>query len=232
MVCGEEVLPESRLALELSCCLQDSVVRSPEAKPLRPSALGRKLSCCLQDREGGVFDPEHAVVGGCALQLPDVLHGIAANNPGCETATSAGYPGTLADTPRPPRPSGGDNRRGVAAGSLVGYTPTAPADTSKAGNPAHSSGIAVGSYRRLSHPSGGFRNCCRVRYCVLAVALFVDYITGGNAVVLFRRQHGGTFKSGHDSFCPMKTGVASISCETWAPPLLEPPRQVPRDGLR
>src|SRR6266567_8904465 len=91
VVCGEEVLPESRLALELSCCLQDSVVRSPEAKPLRPNALGRKLSCCLQDREGGVFDPEHAVVGGCAPQPPDVLYGTAANNPGCETATSAGY---------------------------------------------------------------------------------------------------------------------------------------------
>jgi hypothetical protein len=27
--------------------------------------------------------------------------------------------------------------------------------------------------------------------------------------------HGGTFKSRHDSFCPIKTGVASDFCETW-----------------
>src|SRR5260370_28769108 len=35
--------------------------------------------------------------------------------------------------------------------------------------------------------------------------------------------HGGTFKSGHDSFCPMNTGVASVYCETWLPHSWSPP---------
>src|SRR5450432_1306823 len=63
-VCGAEVLPESRLAPELSCCLQDSGDRHPGAKSLRRSALGRKLSCCLQDRADAAFDPGRAAVGG------------------------------------------------------------------------------------------------------------------------------------------------------------------------
>src|SRR5207253_2374413 len=62
-VCRVEVLLEPRLALELSCCLQDSPVRRPAAIPLRRNALGRKLSCCLQDRAGAVFGPERAEVG-------------------------------------------------------------------------------------------------------------------------------------------------------------------------
>ena len=151
-VCGEEVLPESRLALELSCCLQDPEGRSPEARSLPQNALGRKLSCCLQDRRGGACDPEPAAVGGCAPPHPGFSHGIAANNPGCVIAISEGCPGRLADSPGQPRSSGGDNRRGVAAGNQAGYTPTNPADNSKAGTRAHSSGIAVlGPYRRLSH---------------------------------------------------------------------------------
>ena len=150
-VCEEEVLPESRLALELSCCLQDSAVRNPEARSLRQNALGRKLSCCLQDRRGGVCDPEPAAVACCAPPHPDASHGIAASNLGCGIATSEGCPGRLADTPGRLRSSGGGSRRGDAADSRAGYTPTGSADTSKAGNPVHSSGIAVGPYRRLSH---------------------------------------------------------------------------------
>src|SRR6478672_1766415 len=77
-VCGAEVLPESRLAPELSCCLQDSGVRHPGAKSLRRNALGQKLSCCLQDREDAVFGPELAAAGGSAGRRPGAVRDTAA----------------------------------------------------------------------------------------------------------------------------------------------------------
>src|SRR5438093_10563871 len=75
--CGAEVLPESRLAPELSCCLQDPGARHPEAKPLRRNALGQKLSCCLQDRKDAVFGPELAAAGGCAGRWPGAARDTA-----------------------------------------------------------------------------------------------------------------------------------------------------------
>ena len=102
-----EVLPKSRLAPELSCCLQDSGGWRQPTRPLIRNALGRKLSCCLQDCRAGACDPESAALDGCAPPHPDVSHGIAANNPGCGIAISAGSPCRLADTPGQPRSSGG-----------------------------------------------------------------------------------------------------------------------------
>jgi hypothetical protein len=151
-VCGVEVLPESRLAPELSCCLQDPGVRHPGAKSLRRNALSQKLSCCLQDREDAVFGPELAAAGGSVGRWPGAVRDTVASNPGCGNAISADCPGIPDGIPDPPRSSGGDNRRGGAAGSQARCTPTAPADTSMAGRFVHSSGIAVRPYRRLSHP--------------------------------------------------------------------------------
>ena len=147
-----EVLPKSRLAPELSCCLQDSGDRHPGAKSLRRNALGRKLSCCLQDRANAAFGPGRAAVGGSARPRPGVVGDTAASNPSCGNAISEGCPSRLGDTPGPQRSSGDDNRRDAGAGNPVACTPTAPADTSKAGSSAHNSGTAVRSYRQLSHP--------------------------------------------------------------------------------
>jgi hypothetical protein len=121
-----------------------------------------------------------------------------------------------ADTPGPPRSSGGDNRRGVAVGSLVGYAPTAPADLSKAGNPAHSSGIAAGSYRRLSHPSrDDLETAIECRTASWPWLFFFDHKTRGNAVVLSRRQHalrhrgipGEKASLGYNAFTWRRTSV-------------------------
>jgi hypothetical protein len=156
-VCGAEVLPESRLALELSCCLQDSGVRCPPARPLRRNALGRKLSCCLQDRADAAFGPERAAVGGSAQRRRGAVGGTAANTPGCETAISGGCQGIPGGIAGPRRSSGGDTQRGGGAGNRDRHRPPAPVDISRAGKSAHRSGIAVRPYRRLSHPAG--REC-------------------------------------------------------------------------
>ena len=149
-----EVLLISRLAPELSCCLQDYEVRRPAARPLRQNALGRKLSCCLQDRADAVSGPERAAGAGSARRRPGAARDIAANSPGYGIAISAGCPGTPGGIPGPPRSSGGDTRRGADAGNRSRCTPTVPADISRAGRSAHSRGIAVRPYRRLSHPAG------------------------------------------------------------------------------
>src|SRR5260370_3396490 len=57
----------------------------------------------------------------------------------------------------------------------------------------------------VSHRSDYRRNCYRYHYLT------------GQFVRDLVSWHGGTFKSGHDSFCPMKTGIASVFCETWLP---------------
>src|SRR5215469_9202240 len=112
-VCAAEVLPGPRLAPELSCCLQDSEVPRPGARPLQPNALGRKLSCCLQDRVDAVFGPERAVAGDCGLRRPGVAPDTAANSPGYGTAISVGYPGIPGGIPGPPRSSRSDIQRGA-----------------------------------------------------------------------------------------------------------------------
>ncbi len=50
----------------------------------------------------------------------------------------------------------------------------------------HTGGCRILRDRRLS--GGRFRNCYRVRTASWPMAVFVGYKTGGNAVVLFRRQ--------------------------------------------
>ena len=152
-VCGMEVLPIPKLAPEPSCCLQDSEVRRPAARPLRQNALGRKLSCCLQDRAGAVFGPARAEVGDSARPQRGAARGTGASSPGCGSAISADYPGILADRPGPQRSSDGGNRRDAAAGIRADCIPIAPADISMAGKSRHSSGNAVRPYRRLSHPA-------------------------------------------------------------------------------
>jgi hypothetical protein len=140
--CGVEVLPKSRLALE--------------------------LSCCLQDRSGAVSGRECAA-GNSARRRPGAGCGIAANSPDCGTAIFAGCPGTLGDIPGQSRSSDGDIRRGGGAGNQGRCTPTAPVGISMAGRSAHRRGIAVRPYHRLSHPAesdaqgGRFRNCYIVR---------------------------------------------------------------------
>jgi len=159
------VFPEPRLALELSCCLQDSGVRGPAARSLRRNALGPKLSCCLQDRADAAFGPERAVAGGSAERRRGAARDSAASNPGSRRATSADCPGTPGGIRDRRRSSDGDNRRAGAAGSQVRCKPIALADTLMAGRFVHSSGSAVRPYRRLSHcPNSGekYRNCCRV----------------------------------------------------------------------
>src|SRR5450755_2006516 len=152
-VCAAEVIPESRLAPELSCCLQDSGGQRPAARSLQRNALGRKLSCCLQDRADAVFGPERAAVGGCAQLRQGVARDTAANNRDSRHAISEGCPSIPGDIPGPRRSSGDDNRRGGAAGSRSRCIPTAPVDISMAGRIAHSRGIAARPYRRLSHGS-------------------------------------------------------------------------------
>ena len=154
MALKAEVVPESRLAPELSCCLQDSGVRGPAARSLRRNALGRKLSCCLQDRADAAFGPERAAVGDSARRPAGVARDTAASNRGCGSATSADCPGIPGGIQDPRRSSGGDNRRGPAAGRRHRCTPTAPAETWMAGNCAHNTDIGVCPYRRLSHWRG------------------------------------------------------------------------------
>jgi hypothetical protein len=184
------VLPEPRLAPELSGCLQDSGGRHPGARSLRWNALDRKLSCCLQDRANAVFGPERAAVGGCARLRRGVAGGTSASNRGCGTAISEGCPGIPGSIPGLPRLSGGDNRRGAVSGTRVRCRPTAPVDISMAGRIAHSSGIAVRPYRRLSHLSDV---TCRLGDLETAIEWvphpgrwldFFNYKTGANAVVL------------------------------------------------
>jgi len=141
--CGAEVLPEPRLAPELSCCLQDSPGRRPAARPLRRNALGQKLSCCLQDRADAVVGHERADVGDSARQQRGAAPGTGASSPGCGSAISADCPGILGDTPDPPRFSDGGNRRAGAADSRADCTLIDAADISMAGSSAHSSGNAV-----------------------------------------------------------------------------------------
>jgi hypothetical protein len=43
-----------------------------------------------------------------------------------------------------------------------------------------------------------FRNCYRVRYCLMADGVLFDYKTGEVAVVLFRRQHFRRIRPNHD----------------------------------
>ena len=84
-----EVLPEPRLAPELSCCWQDAPGPRQSAKPVRQNALDRKLSCCWQDRAAAASDPGLAAVGGCVRRRPDCPPGAAASNRDCGSATSA-----------------------------------------------------------------------------------------------------------------------------------------------
>src|SRR5579883_2655060 len=102
-VCGAEVLPEPRPAPELSCCWQDSEVRSPPARCLRRNALDRKLSCCLQDGADAVFGPERAAAGGSAPRRRGAVPDIAASNPDGGIAISAGCPGIPGDIRGPRR---------------------------------------------------------------------------------------------------------------------------------
>jgi hypothetical protein len=131
-VCGAEVLPKSRLAPELSCCLQAPGVRRPTARPLRRNALGRKLSCCLQDRSVAVSGPERAAAGDSARRRPGAVRDTAANSLDSGIAISADYPGIPGGIPGPPRPSGDDIQRAGGAGNRDRCTPTAPADISMA----------------------------------------------------------------------------------------------------
>src|SRR5215831_8765917 len=110
-VSAAEVLPKSRPAPELSCCLQDSGVRHPAARRLRRNVLGRKLSCCLQDRADAVFGLARAATDGSARPRPGAAPGIVANNRDGGIAISEGYRGTPADIPGPRQSSGGDTQR-------------------------------------------------------------------------------------------------------------------------
>src|ERR1700678_993544 len=105
VVYATEVVPRSRLGLELSCCLQDSGVRRPAARSRRRNALGRKLSCCLQDRATAVFGPELAAVGDSARRPSGVARDSAASNRDYGSAISERYPGIPADIRGPRRPS-------------------------------------------------------------------------------------------------------------------------------
>jgi hypothetical protein len=68
-VCAAEVLLESRLAPELSCCWQEAQGPSRAGKPPPQNALDQKLSCCWQDRADASFGPE------CAFSLAILLYG-------------------------------------------------------------------------------------------------------------------------------------------------------------
>ena len=103
-----EVLPEPRLAPELSCCWQDAPGRRPPAKPVRRNALGRKLSCCWQDREASASDPGLAAVGGCVRRWPDCSAGAGASTRDCGPAICGSYPDKPAGIPDPRRSCGGD----------------------------------------------------------------------------------------------------------------------------
>jgi hypothetical protein len=140
-VCGAEVLPKSRLAPELSCCLQDSGDRRPAAKSLQHNVLDRKLSCCLQDRAAAVFGPERAVAGGYARRRPDAVGDNDASIQRSGRATSGRYPDRSAGIPGP-QVSAGDNRRDDAVDRQADCRPSERAGTSMAESCSGNSGNA------------------------------------------------------------------------------------------
>jgi hypothetical protein len=148
-----EALPRSRLASELSCCLQDVPRRGRKTKPLLRNALGRKLSWCLQDRATAGAGPGGAAGSGWPLPQPGSFPDSAASNRDARTATCERSPNNPADTRHRRRSFGGGNQRAVAAGNRAGYTPLAWADTSLAGRFGRNSGSAVRSYRRCRTPA-------------------------------------------------------------------------------
>ena len=141
------MLPEPRLAPELSCCWQDAQGSRPPAKPVQPNALGRKLSCCWQDCEAYAADPGLVAVGGCVRRWPDGFPGGVASTRDSESAICGSCPDRPAGIPDHRRPCGGGHRSAAAADSRIRRRPIDRAETSMAGKPAHNTDTAVGPYR-------------------------------------------------------------------------------------
>ena len=189
-VCAAEVVPESRLAPELSCCLQDSGVWRPAARFRQRNALGRKLSCCWQDRAAAASDPGLVAVAGCFRRRLDCSAGADASNRDGWHAISGSYPDRPDGIPDRKRSYGGGFQSADAAGTPTRCRPIDRAGTLRVGRPAHNSDNAVRPYRRcLTELDRGksFRNYCRVGTASSPMALSFNYKTGETAVVLFRR---------------------------------------------
>jgi len=138
-----KVLQSPRLALELSCCLQDWLRRSRPARSVQRNALGRKLRCCLQDSAAAVCDRGLSVAAGCARRRRVSCRGTASSSLDSGRATCAGCPGNLRGTRDRKRFSPGGSPCAAVAGRLARYRPSGAAETSKAGNCADNSGMAV-----------------------------------------------------------------------------------------
>jgi hypothetical protein len=183
---GAEVLPEPKLAPELSCCWQDGQGPRRPARPVLRNVLDRKLSCCWQDREAAASDPGLVAVGGCARRWPDGSPGVGASTRDSGPAISGNCPDTPVGIPDQRRVCGGGHPNADAAGTPIRCRPIDPAETWMAGRPARNSDTAVGPYRRCRTEGSGeeFRSFYRVRTASPPMAQ--PNKTGGNAVVLYR----------------------------------------------
>src|SRR5208283_3615601 len=184
---GAEVLPEPRLAPELSCCWQDAQGSRRPAKPVQRIALGRKLSCCWQDCGASASDPGLVAAGGCVRRWPDWSPGGGASTPDAGSAICGSCPDRPAGIPDQRRSCDGGYRSAAVADRPIRCRPIDRAETLMAEKPAHNSNTAVGPYRVVAL-NGQAKN----------LETLIEYVprprrwlssnvkTGGNAVVLFR----------------------------------------------
>jgi hypothetical protein len=143
-----EALQSPRLALELSCCLEDRRRRSRRAKPVRRNALSPELSCCLQDRTAAVCGPAVSDAGGSAPQPRGASRDIVSSNRDWRRAIYADCRGTPRGTPDQSRSSLCGSRCAAFAGTRLGCRPFGGAGTSMAGKSPGSSDSAVHPYGR------------------------------------------------------------------------------------
>ena len=144
---------ESRLANELSCCLQDARHPLPTAKLRPPNALSPKLRCCLQDAPVGASDRAGVVAGGSAPPPGDGVGGTASNSPDAGHATCVDSPDTLVGRRDRKLSSAGDSRADVAADSWHDCMRTGEGKKGRAETVGGSSGSGDRS-------SGGSRSGC------------------------------------------------------------------------
>jgi hypothetical protein len=121
-----EALRLSRLAPELSCCLQDPRRQGPAAKYRRRNALGPQLRCCLQDAAGAVCCYGPVAGRGSVPSRRGGFACISSNNRDADAATCGRYRGRRPDIrDRRPALRGGSRHAAGAGNRLSGTLPDA-----------------------------------------------------------------------------------------------------------